>query len=198
VVAARIVGYLDQEPDQSHVGPARQVLERYARDRASEDYAQVAAVLDSQRYFDLRAALDDLADRPAWTALADEPARDVLPVLVRREWKRVRRRHRRAEDPHDLRKAVKRLRYAYELVEPAWGKSATRPQNAAHELTEVLGDRQDGLVARGWLLALASEASGDGESAFAFGRLHALEEQREAALLEEAAVAWRALKQVRW
>jgi CHAD domain-containing protein len=121
----------------------------------------------------------------------------VLPALVRKEWKRLRRRHRRGDDPHEVRKAAKRLRYAYELVEPVWGKQAKRPRQAARELTRVLGDRQDTLVSREWLAALAGGRT-SGLAGFALGRVHALEERHEAELLDEAESRWQELKSVRW
>jgi CHAD domain-containing protein len=151
--------------------------------------------MSSQRYFALRSALDALASEPPWTAKADKPARDVLPRRVRKEGKRVRRR-RRGKDPHELRKATKRLRYAYELLEPAWGK-ASRPRKSARELTRVLGDRQDTLAAREWLVALASEA-GYREDAFVFGRLHAREEQHELELLDQVGPRWHDLTRRAW
>jgi CHAD domain-containing protein len=165
---------------------------------AVHEHARVLAVLRSRRYLGLRAALDQIAADPPWTDRAEERAKDVLPPLVHRDGKRVRRRIRRGDDPHEVRKAAKRLRYAYELVEPVWGRRATRPREAAEELTTVLGDRQDGLVAREWLVVLASEALRTGDSAFTLGRLHALEEQREVEQLEAALRAWRRLDAVRW
>jgi CHAD domain-containing protein len=197
VVLERIAKMLDGESKAANPPSARRVLDRYALTRAAQDQADVAGVLGSQRYFALRTALDALATEPPWTAAADQPARDVLPGLVRKEQKRVRRRHQ-AEDPHELRKAVKRLRYAYELVEPIWDKTARRPRNAARELTRVLGDRQDTLAARAWLVALPSEAMCDHEGAFVFGRLHALEEQHETALLEQVEPQWRNLTSLSW
>jgi CHAD domain-containing protein len=196
VVLARIGSALEDEegPDAA---AARRRLERYAVARAAEDQAGVTVVLGSDHYLELRRSLADLVADPPWTAKADAPARDVLPRRVRKEWKRLRRR-RKSGDPHELRKAAKRVRYAYELLEPAWGKRAARPRKAARELTRVLGDRQDGVAAREWLVALAAEATRDGEPSFSFGRLHAHEEEREPELLAEAEEAWKALKKVRW
>jgi CHAD domain-containing protein len=194
VVVERIDGLLrDQACD---VTAARQMLERHAAVRAAEDAALLGETLCSQRYFELRTALDRLAAEPPWTSTADEPARDVLPTLVRKEWKRARRRHRDAADPHEVRKAVKRLRYAYELLEPVWD-SATKPGDAAATVTSILGDRQDTIVAREWLLTMAHSGA-SGAAGFVFGRAHAQEELDEVELLQQAASAWRTLKSVRW
>ncbi len=198
VVLERLVELLDHEVPEPGVDTARRLLERHAVGEAVHEQARVLAVLRSRRYMDLRTALDELAADPPWSDRSEERAKDVLPHLVHRDGKRLRHRVRRGDDPHEVRKAAKRLRYAYELVEPAWGKRATRPREAAEELTNVLGDRQDGLVAREWLVALASEALRTGDSAFTLGRLHALEEQREVEQLEAALLAWRRLDSVRW
>ena len=196
VVLGRIGAGLEAEggPDAA---AARHRLERYAVVRAAEDQAEVTAVLGSDRYLELRRSLADLVADPPWTTKAEDPARDVMPRRVRKEWKRLRRR-RKGGDPHELRKAAKRLRYAYELLEPAWGKAARRPRKAARDLTRVLGDRQDGQAAKEWLVALTAEATRDGEPSFSFGRLHAIEEDREPALLVEADRAWKPLKKIRW
>lgn len=135
---------------------------------------------------------------PPWTEAADKPARKVLPPLVRKEGKRVRRRYRRQEDPHEVRKAAKRLRYAYEVLEPAWGEKAAEPRQVAEELTQVLGDRQDSLAARAWLVDLEAEARQSSAGAFTLGRLHALEQGHESDRLEEAWQVYEELDSVRW
>jgi CHAD domain-containing protein len=195
VVVARIDTLLRE--DEADVESAHRALERQGLERAQHDQQVIGELLVSQRYVDLRTALGELAAGPPWTAKADRPAREVLPRLVDKEWKRLRRRHRRAGDPHEVRKAAKRLRYAYELVEPVWGSEAKRPRQVARELTRVLGDRQDTVVAREWLVRLAAGRT-SGRAGFVLGRAHAREEQHEVELLDEAATVWRELKSVRW
>jgi CHAD domain-containing protein len=197
-VRARIAARLSEEDTFGE--PALRLLEEYAAGRVAEARVDVAQVLRSERYHALRTALDDLVAAPPWTEEADGRARDVLPPRLAREWRRLRRRHRDGADVHDVRRAVKRLRYAFELVEPAWGSRATAPRKAARDLTRVLGDRQDSVVAREWLHALAAEAARAGVPSFALGRLHAREEQREREALADAEAAWAALERAvsRW
>ncbi|QIG43282.1 CYTH and CHAD domain-containing protein [Nocardioides anomalus] len=180
--------------------PALRLLEEYAAGRAAEGRVDVAEVLTSTRYHALRTALDDLVARPPWTGAADGRARDVLPARLAREWRRTRRRRRDGADVHEVRRAVKRLRYALELVEPAWDDRARQPRRAARGVTRVLGDHQDSVVARQWLHALAAEAARTGVPSFALGRQHALEEQREREALAEAGAAWAVLARAvsRW
>jgi len=198
VVTARLELLLEREHEDLVVGPVASRLERRRARILDEQRRVVSQTLSSQRYEALRSALDRLVAEPPWTPLAEEPARDVLPRLVRHEWRRLRRVHRDAEDPHELRRAAKRMRYAYETLEPVWPRATERARLAATELTEVLGERQDTVVARSVLLELADVATAAGESAFTYGRLHALEQDREAELLEEAERVWRRLKKRRW
>ena len=192
VVIERLVASLDAE-EGPYAAPARRLLDQYAAGRAGADQAEVTAALSSERYHRLRDGLDALAAEPPWTEDAERPAKEVLPPRLAKEWRRVRRLREEAEDPHEVRKAVKRLRYALELVEPAWGKDAQRARRAARELSDVLGEGQDSVVARGWLEALAAEAARTGVTSYSFGRLHALEEQREREALAEAEPLWRDL-----
>jgi len=198
VVTARLEALLDGQDEGLVVGPVGTRLDRRRARILAEQRRVVSDILSSERYDLLRSSLDRLVEAAPWTPLAEEPAREVLPRQVRREWRRLRRIHRDAEDPHELRRAAKRMRYAYETLEPVWPRATERARRAATELTEVLGERQDTVVARAVLVELAREATTTGESAFTYGRLHALEEDRERELLDEAERVWRRLKKRRW
>nr|WP_272917561.1 CYTH and CHAD domain-containing protein [Nocardioides flavescens] len=197
VVLDRLQAQLAEQPEELVVGPVHQQLEERRRRAEGDDARTVAEVLGSERYHALRDLLDALVASPPWSERADERARDVLPKLLRREGKRLRTAPDEAEDLHEVRKAAKRLRYAYEVVEPLW-PDARRPRRAARRLTEVLGDHQDGVVAREMLLDLAAEATASGQDAFTWGRLHALEEMREPELVDEAVEAWAEVRKHRW
>ena len=100
---------------------------------------------------------------------------------------------------HEIRKAAKRLRYAAESVEPAFGAPATTLAEAAEDLQEVLGEHQDSVVARaGAARARRPDPSGRRQ------RLHhrpaaRAEQVRGDAAVADFAVAWEALtkKQIR-
>ena len=125
------------------------------------------------------------------TPRADDPARDVLPALVRRPWKRVRRRVRRAAGKpsdtqlHRIRIASKQLRYAAEAAEPVIGKAARRTARRAKDLQTVLGDHHDAVTAEEWLQGVALD--GTGSAGFAAGQL-ACTTQRQQRQLRRA---WR-------
>lgn len=194
VVHARLLHLLDAQPDGLVVGPVRRRIDATYRERQRRADEKVRVALASPRHLALLAALDDVVRagpglEAPWTDLAARPARDVLRPLVREEWRDLRRLvgampgatdHDAAV--HDARKAAKRLRYVVESLVPVWGDDARALAGAAKRMSSVLGDRQDTVVARQDLLALAADAAAAGESAFTYGRLHAGEEVRAARL----------------
>ncbi|MFC7494228.1 MULTISPECIES: CHAD domain-containing protein [unclassified Nocardioides] len=182
VVHERLRDLVATEPRGLVHGPVLRRLRATYRGRGRAD---VTAALGSRRYFDLRDRLDRLVADPPWTELASTPARDVVPDLLRKDFRRFRRRVRTAEesdDPivalHDARKAAKRLRYAAETVRPVVGRPAHRLAREARRVTSHLGELQDTVVTRAELRALVRAAETAGESTFTYGRLHAREEAR--------------------
>jgi CHAD domain-containing protein len=89
---------------------------------------------------------------------------------------------------HEVRKAVKRVRYAAESVVDVCGADATALAAEMEEAQENLGAHQDTVVVRDVLRRLAADAAAGGEPTFTYGRLHALEETR-AARSEESFLA---------
>ncbi|WP_344445811.1 CHAD domain-containing protein, partial [Kitasatospora nipponensis] len=150
---------------------AGRITDRFRR-RYRDAYRQVREVLDSERYFDLLAALEELAARPRLRARAKRgSARGTasLERLLRREQVRTDRRMRAApalpagphrdEALHAARKAAKRTRYTAELAGPGGAKLARRMR----ALQEGLGAYQDAVVAEELLPYLAAQARAEGE-----------------------------------
>ncbi|HET8787628.1 MAG TPA: CYTH and CHAD domain-containing protein [Actinomycetes bacterium] len=111
--------------------------------------------------------LDDLVAAAAAPALlpgGDRPAVEVMPPMVTRPWKRLRKEVRKAgDDPpdevlHQIRIRAKRARYAAEAVEPVFGKPAEDFADAIADLQDVLGDHQDAVVGEAWLREAAASA----------------------------------------
>ena len=130
------------------VQPVRKELA--ARRRANA--AEVTRLLESDTYLRL---LDDLAafvEAPPFRSRAAKPARRELRRGLRAAHRRVTeqwataRASLAADALHDVRKAVKRLRYACEVAEPVLGDDARRLRQQAKSLSEVLGERQDALL----------------------------------------------------
>jgi CHAD domain-containing protein len=114
--------------------------------------------------------LDDLVAAAAAPALlpgGDRPAVEVMPPLVTRPWKRLRKEVRKAgDDPpdealHQIRIRAKRARYAAEAVEPVFGKPAEDFADAIADLQDVLGDHQDAVVGEAWLREAATTSRRD-------------------------------------
>jgi len=137
---------------------------------------------------------------PPWTSLGEDPAHADLPGRVRHDWKRLRRLVAAAEaapDPvqrdhvlHEVRKAAKRARYSAETLVPAYGADAERLAKAAERVQSVLGEHQDSVVAQGSLRQFGVRAHLDGDSAFTYGRLHAMEQVCAAESAAEFARTW--------
>ena len=98
------------------------------------------------------------------------------------------------EGLHDVRKAIKRARYAAETAAPVDGKRADPYADRMKSAQETLGDEQDSVVVRAVLRRLADDASIAGEPTFTYGRLHAAEErrgrERSDAFLRDVEAGW--------
>jgi CHAD domain-containing protein len=170
-------------------------------------HARVVETLDGERYLRLLDALDALVTSPPWTDRAGRAAGDVLPQRAGRAYDRLRLSVEAVESAptpalrderlHDVRKEAKRARYAGEALTPAFGEPAQDFANAAKVLQEVLGDHQDSVVTREVLRRLGVQAHLDGDNAFTYGRLHALEQARGVDTDRAYAEAWAALSHKR-
>jgi len=160
--------------------------------RDKEAHAALLEVMSSERYAIVLDLLVDAASAPALVPGATGPAAEVVPPLVRRPWKGLRRavlaagRDPGAPELHDIRIRAKRVRYAAEAVEPVAGKPARRFARAAARLQDVLGEHQDAVVAAAWLRTW-SAAQDSRDVVFVAGVLAGLED----AAAERAAGGWR-------
>ena len=188
VMRERLGLLVASEPAELVLGPVARRIddELSAAFQAGRDQALEA--VGSERYFRLLDALDDLAVNPPVTAAAQAPARDIVPGLLQRDAKRLRRAVReiaRADSPHDhdlalheARKKAKRLRYAAESAVPVFPDRAKKLRDRAKAVQEALGEHQDTVVARHQLREYGAQTHLSGENGFTFGRLHALEQAR--------------------
>ncbi|HEY0950875.1 CYTH and CHAD domain-containing protein, partial [Nocardioides sp.] len=200
VIRERLGGLVEGQADILVLGPVTRRIDddlraafRSGREAADEHLA-------SSRYFRLLDRLEALLDDPPLLEDAARPARELLPELLRRDLKRVRRRHRaylaadssdrRDRALHDVRKAAKRLRYSAEIALPVFGDRAAELAARAKAVQQVLGEHQDTVVARQTLRDLGVRAHLGGENGFTFGRLHALEESHAADLARRYLEVW--------
>ena len=112
------------------------------------------------------------------------PALHTAPRLLRRRWKRLRRRAERLSarspdaDYHAARIRAKRLRYATEFVAELYGKPARRVLDTLARSQDELGRRQDATITIERLERLVAEQSLPPAAVFAMGEL--AERERDA------------------
>lgn len=171
-------------------------------DRRQEQRAELLDAMRSERYAELLERLVAAANAPALRPEADGPATDVLPALVQKPWKKLRRDVRALddvppdEDLHQVRIRAKRTRYAAEAVTPALGPDARRFAKAVAKLQEVLGDHQDAVVAATWLRD-AARSTDDLEAVFVAGVLTGMIRSIEHRTRDAWPKAWKRVRKTR-
>ncbi|WP_406450046.1 CYTH and CHAD domain-containing protein [Streptomyces sp. NBC_00876] len=200
VLDARLRAGLDELPRTLVLGPVRARLRTWSVARRNGSRRRTVAVLDSDRYLALLAALDALLTDPPRLPAAAAPPGKELARAVRKDHERLAARvaHALVLPPgpdrdlalHDARKAAKRARYAAEAAGPALGNPARKSVQRLKSVQGVLGDHQDSVVARAALRALAVQAHAAGEASFTWGLLYGQEEATAAARERELPGVW--------
>ncbi|MGH3365620.1 MAG: CHAD domain-containing protein, partial [Nocardioidaceae bacterium] len=193
VMHERVVAALAEEPVELVVGPVARRVDGQLGGTYRDALARSVEAMTSERYFTLIDRLDVLVAEPPWSTLADQPADQVLPGLVGKDYKRLRRRVAAAADAldqdsrvarlHDVRKATKRARYAAETVEPVYGEDARRFVTACKRVQSLLGEHHDAVVTQPVLRQMGMQAYLDGDNAFSYGLLYG-RQQEDAARTE--------------
>jgi len=201
VIRDHLRGMVEAEPAELVLGPVQAQIVTTLNGRYRTAHDAVLAELDGQRYSTLLDDLDRLLSQPSWTDAAAANADAALLPLVAKSWKRISRLHQVAEaepdpvrrDPllHEIRKAAKRARYAGEALAPTYGKPAKRWAAAMEAIQGTLGAHQDTVVIRDQIRQLAVTAHLEGENAFTYGRLHALEQARGERTVRDYRPDWR-------
>ncbi len=184
VLGAALTAEIERLAPEERPGPVRERIAAWAGARYHESWTGVVAELDSVGYFALLDALEQLVAAPPLRRRA--AARPAGPAFERRlaaEQRRVRRLLAAAATTapgperdialHGTRKAAKRARYAGEGARPVLGGSAQRFARRMTSIQELLGARQDAVLACRELPGLAAEAHAAGEPGFGYGILYA-------------------------
>lgn len=200
VLDARLRARLDALPITLAVGPVRARLRLRSAAGRSGSRRRTTAVLDSARYLDLLRALEALLAAPPLLPGAGAAPADELARAVRKDHKRLAGRVAHAlgllagpdRDAalHSARKAAKRARYAAEAARPVLGKPAKKAVKRLKAVQSLLGDHQDGVVARAALRDLAVQADAAGEPSFTWGLLYGREEAAAGAVERELPAVW--------
>jgi CHAD domain-containing protein len=175
--------------------PGRRLLDRLA-DQRDQARRRLLGGMSSGKYAQLLEDLVAAAAAPALLPGADRPAAEVMPPLVAKPWKKLRKAVRKAgDDPpdhelHQIRIRAKRARYAAEAVEPVIGKPAEDFADAISDLQGVLGDHQDAVVGEAWLREAAT--SGRRDVALVAGLLIAAERASAADTRDHWGKVWKA------
>jgi CHAD domain-containing protein len=170
------------------------VLRRLADEREVAR-ARLREVMASDRYVALLDRLVVAANSPMLAPGGDKRADDIVPPLVARPWKKLRKAVRALpDDPadealHGVRILSKRARYAAEAAIPAVGKPARRFAAAIAGVQGVLGDHNDAAVAERWLRQHA--AGVDVVQALALGELVGVQRSEAAFSRQAWREAWR-------
>lgn len=187
---------VDALPSEVVAGPVSARLTRHFGPALAQARQTVLKTLGDKRYRRLLDAVDRLLADPPLASRASRPASSELPKHVRRAYRKTKRRVS-ADTPHRARKAAKRYRYALEAAEPAVGKKARRARKAAKDLTKVLGEHQDGVVAQPLLRELGMRAHLAGENGFTFGLLYDQERARCAEVDRVFPEYWKRVRKTR-
>ncbi|GAA1589142.1 CYTH and CHAD domain-containing protein [Kribbella hippodromi] len=192
-----------EQPVELVIGRVAGRIDDHLRGVYQEGRAGALAALESERYFRLLDALDELIARPPVTG-DDHKARKQIRALLHHDYRRMRKAVRRSESAptvaeqdhelHEVRKAAKRLRYAAESAVPVLADEAETLAARAEEVQEILGEHQDSVVSRDLLHQLSLQVFADGGNTFTYGRLHAAEEARGTTSRESFYKLWPTLK----
>lgn len=208
VQLARFTDQLAGQPDTLVLGPvAARVTQRLLAERL-RGHDVALDYLRSDRYLSFVAELVAFVAAGVQTPAAAGAAGKVLPRLVRKADRKVRRRVERATHTgpgpsrdaawHDARKSAKRLRYACEALVPVYGTDAATLGKTAKKIQNQLGAHQDCVVARTRLREFGVAANLAGESSFTYGLLTGDESARAARIVERFDADWPALARAKY
>ncbi|MEJ5998534.1 CYTH and CHAD domain-containing protein [Corynebacterium sp. H130] len=201
VVAERFQMLIGLDDDNIIDDAAREHLAHDMQRKYARAHRTILKVLNSQRYFDLLAGLENLIANPP-LAESETAAESVEDVKHEEEaalfehlvgaYKKLMKRHNvavtewddtdtplreREENFHNMRKAAKKLRYSADAVGRATGLKTKELYAACKTMQSVLGDFQDSVTSRDELLSLAKQARKHGEDTFAYGVLYQRERE---------------------
>lgn len=166
VLAQRYTQALDELAPELVRGPVRERLVGASLRRYQTGRRRSLAAMRSPRYFRLLDGLDDLVNAPA-------AQRSATVGIAYRRLRKVVKAAKTAADRdaalHRIRKAAKRLRYA------AAATNKTKIAKRAKTIQTLLGDHQDSVVSRTYLVQQADAATAAGEDTFTYGLLYARE-----------------------
>lgn len=170
--------------------------------------ARLRAALKCARAHAFLLDLAAFVETRGWVRAGDAGQAGALarPVAVLAEsalahsWKRTQKRARgiatlTIEERHELRKALKRLRYTVEFFAPLYPAKTVKPFLAhLKDLQDLFGDLNDVAVAEGLFARADAPAAGDARAARAIGLVIGARRERAERAWDSARAAWAALR----
>jgi CHAD domain-containing protein len=181
VLSSRLTKKIAELPPEQVRGPVEAEITTMLAAERQDAVDQLSKAMRTKRYQHLVQLLRGWRAAPPFTKSAGKKntaAVKYVEKAKRKADKRLRKADDDIERLHRARRAMKRARYAAELVEPADGQMKAIAREA-EELQTLLGEHQDAIVAANFLatVSLDSEGKTDG---FTYGVLMANELNRAA------------------
>lgn len=201
VMSQRVKNMIAKEPYELTLAPASRWINEKLDADSHDAHLAVLKALNDKRYFRLHSDLEKFLASPPLTEVASQLAKKIIPNLIRKERKRLRRAVRISQNAsanreillHEVRKSAKRLRYAAETAILAHYKQAKKLVEAAEEIQTILGEHHDCAVCCDLLLRLGEQAKKGGEGNFNCVRLVTLEKRNAANSEIQFRKAWKHL-----
>ena len=176
---------------------ARAVIDPWLQRRLTAARSGALAALRSDRHDWLVDDLVSAVHEPRTVDAAYAPAAEVLPGLLAQAWTPLAKAMKRlrhdsdAADWHRARIKAKSARYVAEALAPVFGKPVRRLGKRLADVTEVLGEHQDAVVAQATLRELSTHSEVDAAAAVALGMLAQVEFEIEQDLRDDAVKPWK-------
>jgi CHAD domain-containing protein len=186
VMRARLRKLFLEPPEEMRSDAAFGPVEDVLGAEFSSGCLQLRESLQSERYRQVLADLDEFRSHPPVTDRARRPARSEGARLVNNQARVLKRAHRAAAHAlpgnatdvalHEVRKDTKRLLHASESVAGIYPKQAARLSRRAHRLQRILGSHQDSVMTRAFLDSLVADPNLPAEAQLAYDWIREVEE----------------------
>ena len=183
ILSSRLTKQIAELPPVHIRGPVEAAITKALAAEREEALDRLQEAMRTPRYQHLVQLLRAWRAAPPVTDAAGKKAKAAVKYVDKAK-KKADKRLRKADDDieqlHRARKAMKRARYAAELVEPA-DSDMKAIAREAERMQTLLGEHQDAVVCAEFLARISSSADGQSEeSAFTYGVLMANELQSAA------------------
>jgi CHAD domain-containing protein len=191
ILTNRLTKQIAELPPDQVRGPIQvEITKKLAAER-QDALDRLNEAMRSPRYSHLVQLLRGWRTAPPLTRAADNRAKAAVKYVdkaMRKAEKRLRKADDDIEQLHRARKAMKRARYAAELVAPA-DKGMKAIARDAEEMQTLLGEHQDAIISASFLAEISSTDGISESSGFTCGVLMAQELQRAAQIRESLQIS---------